>query len=268
MLKEHDLVAMSFGGGVQSTAMLLLCKHKPELLIAAMGRLPDLAIFADTGAETASVHGHIETLKTQGLPFPLEIVQAGDISEIQDMNRVPFFTKGADGSLGMLRRQCTEYYKVKPIEAFLRRALGYGKGQRIPRDTVGLWIGISTDEASRMRDNQSPWIRNRYPLIELGWSRAKCVSFALEHGINPPKSRCFFCPYTSDWVRVAKDEPSEFARAVAHDAAIRTRFPTLRNPAFVHRRCFPLDQAVALDREAKESQLDMFEQECSGHCGV
>jgi hypothetical protein len=268
MGKQHDLMVMSFGGGVQSTAMLLLCKHKPELVIAAMGRLPDLAIFADTGAETALVHDHIKRLKASGLPFPLEVVSSGNISELQDLNRVPFFTKGANGSTGMLRRQCTEYFKIKPIELFLRSTLGYRKGQRIPPGAVGLWIGISTDEASRMRDNQSPWITNLYPLINLGWARSKCISFAQEHGISSPKSRCFFCPYVSDWARVAKEEPDEFARAVAHDKAIRSRFPTLRDPAFVHRRCIPLDEAVEIDKHEKHNQLDMFEQDCTGHCGV
>jgi 3'-phosphoadenosine 5'-phosphosulfate sulfotransferase (PAPS reductase)/FAD synthetase len=67
-------VILSLGGGVQSTALVLM---------AAVGdlprnfRRPSAAIFADTGWEPASVYGHLRWLvQTLGTTLPVHIVRA------------------------------------------------------------------------------------------------------------------------------------------------------------------------------------------------
>ena len=58
----------------------------------------------------------------------------------------------------------------------IRTLLGLTKGQRVPSATaVELWLGISTDEAIRMKPSRDRWIQNRYPLIEAGMSRRDCM---------------------------------------------------------------------------------------------
>ena len=42
---------------------------------------------------------------------------------------------------------------------------------------VELWLGISTDEAIRMKPSRDRWIQNRYPLIEAGMSRRDCMDW-------------------------------------------------------------------------------------------
>jgi len=82
---------------------------------------------------------------------------------------------------------------------------------------VESWIGISTDEASRMKPSREPWIINKYPLIEHNISREQCVEWMLAEGYpEPPRSACIFCPYHSDeeWKRLRDKEPEEFQRAV------------------------------------------------------
>ena len=49
---------------------------------------------------------------------------------------------------------------------------------------VEQWMGISTDEALRMRDSPQKWILNRYPLIEMGMSRSDCIEWWRENYPN------------------------------------------------------------------------------------
>ena len=80
---------------------------------------------------------------------------------------IPFYLKGRDGEGdGIGRRQCTDNYKIRPIRRRIREMLGLRPRQRVPAGiTVELWLGISTDEAIRMRTSRDWWMTNRYPLI-------------------------------------------------------------------------------------------------------
>ena len=65
----------------------------------------------------------------------------------------------------------------KPVRRRIRELLGLSRGQRVPVETtVELWLGISTDEAIRMKDSRDMRIVNRYPLIEAGMSRWRMTS--------------------------------------------------------------------------------------------
>ena len=56
------------------------------------------------------------------------------------------------------------------------------------------------------------------------------------------------------------------ASAVAVDAAIRS-IPAQKEPWFIHRDRVPLDQ-VDLSTAEDRGQLNMFNNECEGMCGV
>jgi hypothetical protein len=66
-------------------------------------------------------------------------------------------------------------------------------------------IGISTDEFMRAKDSGVRYLRNVFPLIDLGWDRARCVEYLAERGfghtVNPPAS----CPFHGNtgwrWIR-------------------------------------------------------------------
>lgn len=190
---------LSLGAGVQSTTLALM---------VASGDLPpiDGAIFADTQWEPESVYQHLAWLMPL-LPFPVHSVTAGDIVQgIRNRRNttggryaaIPWFVLNPDGSKGMGRRQCTSEYKLTPIMRKLRDVLGVNRRGRIKAGTVEQWIGISTDEASRMKPARQQWIVNRWPLIELGMSRADCLSWLERHGYPaPPKSACLGCPFHS-----------------------------------------------------------------------
>ncbi len=263
---------LSLGAGVQSTTIALM---------AAGGEFPekvDCAIFADTQWEPAAVYQHLEWLKTQ-LPFPVHVVSAGDLRQgVLDRRNttggryaaIPWFTVNPDGSKGMGRRQCTSEYKLKPIMHKLRDLLGVGRRTRIAVGSVEQWVGISTDEASRMKPAKQKYIITRWPLIERNMSRRQCLEWIERHGYpTPPKSACLGCPFHDQktWQRMRDHSPAEFAAACEVDAALRLGHARgNRGVEYMHPARIPLRQAVELKSTVEHPNL--FENECEGMCGV
>lgn len=280
------LRVLSLGAGVQSTVLALMAAHD-EI------ERPDCAIFADTGWEPDYVYDHLNWLETQ-LPFPVHRV--GLDHRLQDRVRecrghsgsegyldIPKFQRHNDGSLSFnSRRQCTSRYKVRPIRRKIRTLIGYpGKG-RIPRRlVVDQLFGISTDEATRMRDSDVSYIRNLYPLIDNNMSRQDCQTWwsARYPGRELHKSACVGCPFHSakEWLNIRHLTPVQFDEACEIDTAIRNCGPADAE-IFLHARRLPLRDAVNIDAEKQQekdrkqlladSQLSIWEEECTGYCGV
>jgi hypothetical protein len=233
---------ISLGAGVQSTTMLLMALH------GEFDQVPDCAIFADTGAEPDRVYRHLEWLKEAASRhrFPIYLAQAGNL--MQDLfhaasgqrNRIanpPFYVKGGvpdkPEAKGTLMRKCTRDYKIDVIiRAIREQLLGLRKRQRVPRGTqVEQWIGISLDEAMRIKPSRHKYITNRWPLIEKEMTRSDCLAWLAKHGYpEPPKSACLFCPYHSDamWQEIKTKSPEEWRNVVELDQAIRTGLPKVR----------------------------------------
>lgn len=264
---------LSLGAGVQSSTLYLM---------AVAGEFgderPDLAIFADTQWEPFEVYAWLSKLEViGGAIIPIVRATAGDIrATLLERDRpyrrvsAPFYVRNGEQK-GMLYRQCTKHFKLDPIRRATRTALGLKKGQRIPPGTsVECWIGISTDEATRMKEARESWMIHRWPLIELGMSRRDCTSWLAQRGYpEPPKSACIACPYTNDarWREMKRDRPAEFADAVAFDEEIRHGLPAVTGDVFVHRSCLPLAK-VDFDTNEDRGQVNLFESECEGLCGV
>lgn len=266
------LRCLSLGAGVQSTTLALMAAA------GEVGPMPDCAVFADTQWEPREVYAHLERL-TAALPFPVYRVSAGNIRENilakqnatgQRFASVPWFTRNPDGSLGMGRRQCSKEYKILPIAAEHRRLLGYAKGERLPLHAVEVWIGISTDEASRMKPALYRWQDNRWPLIETRMSRTDCLAWLERAGWSAPKSSCIACPFHSNaqWRRLKENAPEEWAQAVAIDRAIRQPIRGMRGEQFAHASRVPLEDADLRSGDERAGQSLMFVNECEGVCGV
>jgi hypothetical protein len=269
---------ISLGAGVQSSTMALM---------AAKGQItpmPKCAIFADTQAEPLSVYKWLDWLEKE-LPFPVHRVSKGNMTEhalvikerrdktgYWSKNLVPAFILNTDGSRGILQRQCTYEYKVIPLEQAARRIAGIKRGQK----TIGVvqWIGISRDEASRMKDSRVKWSSHRWPLIEMGLSRQDCLKWMQYNGYpKPPRSACVYCPYHSnkEWIRLRDEEPEEFGRAVKFESdlqAVKSRTERMQGVPFLHASLTPLGDVDFRTTLEKRGQLNMFENECEGMCGV
>lgn len=264
-------ICLSLGAGVQSTALLVMSARGLHGCPRA-----DIAVFADTGDEPAWVYDYLARLEAWS-PIPIRRVSAGHLSADLLARKehgsrwasIPLYTASPTGDReGMLRRQCTREYKIAPIEQFMRAHLGYAPRVKV-RHAVTALMGISIDEALRMKPSRTSWIQNRYPLVEAGLTRRNCLAIIAAEGLpEPRKSSCVFCPYHSDgfWQDLKDNYPGEFAKAVAFDVAVRDM--TMgggKQPGYLHRSCQPL---AGVDFDPQRDQVDLFVNECEGMCGV
>ena len=266
------LTYLSFGAGVQSTALLIMS----NLGLRDCPRA-DVAIFADTGDEPGWVYENVERLRAWS-KIPVETVSKGHMSADavgrhngtrKRFAAIPAFTAGDDGRPVPLRRQCTREYKIDPIEKHARTLMGLVPRQRAKgKVQATALIGISLDEATRMKPSRTAWVQNRYPLVDAGMRRGDCLRLISEHGFpEPKKSSCVFCPYHSDhfWRELRTDHPAEFAKAAAFDVAIRDMSRSgVARPVFLHRS---LKALASIDFDAQGRLFsDMEDEECSGNC--
>ncbi len=263
---------ISLGAGVQSSTMALMAAH------GEITPMPDCAIFADTGAEPNGVYEWLDRLEKQ-LPFPVHRVMKDEglrkslINSIAGSRfaSVPFFTQSVTGAIGQLRRQCTSEFKIVPIQKKIRELCGLKKGERAGTNLlVYQWIGISTDEASRMKPSRIRYIANTYPLIEKDMSRDDCLKWMERNGYpKPAKSACTFCPYHDNllWRDMKLNDPNSWADAVEIDNLIRNGVRGTKDKLFLHRSAKPLDE-VDLRTAEEAGQLSMFNEECEGMCGL
>ena len=263
---------LSLGAGVQSSTLAMLIEQ---------GKVPmvDAAIFADVGAEPDNVIEWLQWLKTK-LSYPIYIVQDRNLKQdLIDFSlgkyhkiKIPFFTLSENGKKGMNRRQCTADYKIKPIVKKVRELLGLKKGEKRKGGTqVEMLMGISIDEVSRMRVNQIKYIQNQYPLIDMGWTRKKCINWFKEnYELTPPRSACTFCPFHSntEWLRV-KQNKKEWDEVVKLEKSLTNNQQLKKigynDQLFFTNKGIPIDE---VDFEEKTDQLDLFNNECEGMCGV
>ncbi|MEE9365756.1 MAG: hypothetical protein V3W44_03620 [Dehalococcoidales bacterium] len=267
------LISVSWSGGVPSTGLVAG---------AIAGILPpvDLAIFADTGAETQTTYDTIEVWRpfVEAHGIDVVVIEGQDIiADTLDPDHhfasMPFFVKNPEGKVGRLKRQCTPEYKVRPIRRALRDYLGYSRRGRVPAGIVKQQLGYTREEIGRIKGDDAKWVRKVYPWIDRGWFRFNVVSFLEEfcqrHSLpTPSESACIICPFRDDWHVLP-----EIDRAIEFDEFIRdSSCRGVDSPVFETSELIPLSELVALRRaeDYEPTPLQMaFEFECgSGYCGL
>jgi hypothetical protein len=252
---------LSLGAGVQSSTLLLMAVHR-EVTI-------DRAIMADTGWEPKAVYQWLEYLmpRAETAGITVDVVSGGNLREAAvgatRFASLPLHVLNRDGTGGMLRRQCTAEYKVRPVQRRLRELGATAK------NPVELLIGISRDEAQRMAPSRVKYAVHEYPLVDRRMTRQDCLSWLTRHGYpEPPKSACIGCPFMDDrrWREMRDHRPEEWADAVAFDAAIRTN-TRIDGQAFLHRSLVPLPM-VDLRTPQDRGQIEMFDDISDGECGA
>ena len=276
------LKILSLGAGVQSTAVALLSAWGEH----GIDRI-DHAVFADTGWEPKAVYKHLEWLtgELERHGIPVHVVSCGRNIREDAINAqvrggvpkdgkkggrasMPLYTSGR-GTAGQIRRQCTTDYKIVPLDREMRRLGGIGRRRKFPNGPeVEQWFGISLDEIRRMRVSRHKWSTYYYPLVDIGWDRARCKSWLESRGVDAPRSACIGCPYRSkaEWRALKISSPAEFEDAVLVDRTIRES-GGMRGKMFLHASRIPLDE-VDFSNAEDHGQMNMFRDECAGVCGV
>ena len=274
---DFDLRVLSMGAGVQSSTMYLLAAE--GLLIK-----PDLAIFADTQCEPKYVYEQLAWLEDNfGDVIPIVRATGGSLLQsVKDSSHsedgrfasVPFWVMGDDGREAPGRRQCTREYKIDVVKRAIRDHLGLIPRQRISgKYKVEEWVGISLDEVQRAKPSRYAWSTTRWPLLyDIPMRRQDCLDWMDERGYRiPSKSACSFCPWRNiqEWRKLREEDPEAFTEAVGVDRMIRERGPMkgMERLQYVHRSLRPLEEVVD-DPYYDDEQLDLFNNECEGMCGV
>ncbi len=273
-MDQKIIRVLSFGAGVQSSALLLMAEN---------GDIPpvDFAVFADPKSESEDVYIWLDKIKKHIKKTKLIIATAGNIEkDIVDywsgikkrVAQPPFHAlasnpNNGEETRGMIRRHCTVEYKIDVVDKVVRRELGYKKNERI-KEHVEMVIGISYDEMQRMRISQQKWKSLHYPLVDMKLRRNDCIQYVEKFGLGkPPRSACFFCPYKSnkEWSKLKNESPNDWKKAVEFDHKIRKSVTAgLTSDFFVHRDCVPLDKADLTTGD--ENQMSFLD-ECEGMCG-
>jgi len=213
--RDGYTLAWSYGGGVQSTAIACLVTN---------GTLPvpDIVVMADTGREASIVWRYLREhvsplLKTVGCVVETaeHSLATVDLYSFSGKLLIPAYTKRGD-KMGQLPTYCSVEWKRRVVRRYLRQR-GVKK--------CDLWIGITTDEAHRVKDADVAWITHRWPLIDLNMKRADCVRVIAEAGLPPaPRSSCWMCPFrgAEEWAGL---EAMDFKAAQALDEKIREHDP-------------------------------------------
>lgn len=264
------LRVVSYGGGVQSTALLVL---------AAQGQIDfPTFLFANVGDDSEHP-ATLDYVRNIAMPYAAEhdielheLVRRRRDGTIDTLYSTALRSATATPSIPMRHhehgapgtRSCTVNYKIRVIGKWLR---DNGANQHAPATVA---IGFSTDELHRATTKRpQAWETPTYPLLDLGLSRASCSALIARAGLPvPPKSACWFCPFhrTSTWAEMRRDEPDLFERSVALERHVNDRRDALgKDRLYLTRFGRPLDQAVA------EAQSTLFgpdgPETCDeGHC--
>lgn len=241
--------SISYGGGVQSTALLVL---------AAQRRINfPLFLFANVGDDSEHP-GTLRYIEEYAKPYAaehgIELVELDRIMQRtgekrtlwEDLTRegsrslnIPVrMSNGAPGT-----RSCTATFKIEVVGRELKRR---GASADNPA-TIG--IGISVDEIHRANNRRTePHERVTYPLLNLGLRRTDCARIIRKAGLPvPPKSSCFFCPFhrPETWHDMRRTEPELFAKACALEDLLNERRDTLgKDHVYLTRFGKPLREAI------------------------
>lgn len=208
---------VSFGGGTNSTAMLIGMYRK--------GMPVDLILFADTGGECPHTYEHVcifnEWLIAHGMP-EITIVRAKDRdgnvltleSDVLKNHSLPSIAYGF--------KTCSQKFKTAPQDRFLNHC-EQCKEVWESGEKVNKYIGFDAGEERRKdgafaQNLVDKKYKYHYPLIDWEWYREDCQRVIQEEGIPlPGKSSCFFCPSMkkAEIKALKKKYPDLFERAIA-----------------------------------------------------
>jgi hypothetical protein len=200
---------LSFGGGVNSVALMILLLRSEEPL--------EEVVFADTGAEAPETYAYLQLvrpyLRDRRVPFTIlaNPTRGPDLyGRCWERKVIP----------SALWRWSTRDFKVAPIQRYYRSIGAH----------VNQYLAIAYDEIERMKDARVDYVTNFYPLVDRRITRAACIELIEEAGLPlPPKSGCFFCPFNSihRWRWLYATHPHLYQRAVALEENSK-HFPSQR----------------------------------------
>ncbi|MGW0934773.1 phosphoadenosine phosphosulfate reductase [Streptomyces sp. NPDC002666] len=241
--------SISYGGGVQSTALLVL---------AAQGRIDFRTFLMANVGDDSENPGTLAYLETYAKPFAAQhgielvvldrvMVRSGEVRTLhgqltkEGSRSLAIPVRMSNGAPGT--RSCTADFKIKVIGRELKRR---GATKEAPA-TIG--IGISLDEIHRANNRRcEPHENIVYPLLELGLRRIDCARIIRDAGLPvPPKSSCWFCPFhrPETWHDMRRRQPELFEKSCQLEELLNARRDVLgKDHVYLTRFGRPLREAI------------------------
>ncbi len=237
--------------------------------MSALEILPrvDAAVHADTTWERSETYDFAKRWTPWLEERGVRVVTVSDYSAVKKILNtlqvhIPLYTVSKkNGSYGVLRRTCTQRWKIAPIRRWLQ-ANRNGK-------LVEQWIGITFDEIERMKQSNVKYAQLIYPFINsfpYPMTRYQVIEWLKSNDLEVPvKSGCVFCPYhdRETWRAIQKTNHDDWKLACEMDSFIRNKRPGYD--------CYLTSKKKSLiecdfGSPEEHGQLNMFNEDCSGHC--
>lgn len=227
-----------YGGGRQSARIaVLVCQGKLPV--------PDFTIIADTGHEKETTWAYLDKYVQPAYPRSIHRIKASEFATVglyrntaagDSYLLIPAFTRGEDGKLGKLETYCSNEWKARVCDRWLKRAVGLKQWVT--------WIGFASDEPKRFNSKRKAMGDAVYfPLVDtVPTAKDECAKKVMEYGWpEPVHSACYMCPLQDDDDRL-DNTPADHQRAIEFDAALREKDPNV----FIHRSLKPYSEVVLI----------------------
>jgi hypothetical protein len=221
---------VSFGGGTNSTAMLIGMYEN--------GIPVDLILFADPGAEMPHTYQHIdvmnEWLPEHGMP-QIIIVKKVDENGNRLTLEQEYLNSKTLPAIAFGWKTCSQKHKIVPQDKFCNNYQPcievWVKGEKINR-----YVGYDAGEENRVLNAKTINLsdkkyKNVYVLYDWGWYRDDCINKINEYGLPlPGKSSCFFCPSMKkkEIKQLHKEYPDLYERAIAIERNAKENLLTVK----------------------------------------
>lgn len=268
-MKPHPnpMYFISWGQGLQSTTLGVMSVFGDIKKV-------DSIIAADTMWEHSYTYKirdwYINWFIEHGMR--VDIVNNGNIKDV-DLDRVMLPLWDSKSKM-YIRRQCTFHFKISPIRNKIREILEVSPTNtgRTKKGSAILYLGISYEEAGRMKESDRAYIINQYPLVDMKFTRQDCTNYLKEKNLPvPPKSACVHCPFQGKerWLNLKKNYPNEWKEAVEFDNKIRIPSIGLRKGGFEDSKMYLWKGLKSLEEEDFESIVKDEEEICDeGYCFI
>lgn len=223
MIVADEMLVVSYGGGVNSKAMLVEWRERG-------GRRPDLILFADTGGERPETYADVcdfsAWLVSVGYPAVEIVRNSGRHGTLER----ECLTQHTLPSLAFGYKKCSEKYKARPQNKFVA-ALPRAKAIWKAGGKIQKLIGIDAGETHRKKIERDERYRYHYPLVDWDFDRSDCVRVLKRAGLPVPgKSACFFCPASTkrEIIALGETHPELLERALAIEANAAAHLDTVK----------------------------------------
>ncbi len=234
---------LSFGGGVNSVAMMLMLLDQGDEFEA---------VFVDHETDWPETYEYVEMfqawLKDNGhkqitiLKPELEIKRSGEA-----FNSLFDFCWSRKMVPSFMSRWCTDKFKIRALKRYVKTPCFQ-------------YLGIDAGEAHRAKLKAFKGVENRFPLIENNINRSGCKEIITAHGLPVPmKSGCYICPFQrrSQWVEL------RFKHACLFQDAVNLEARNIEDRIKRGKKALYLSQSykATLPNIVNEKQKQLFEQD-------